>query len=300
VIRILKDPLVHFLAAGLAIFLVFMAVAPDDGDEDPMRIVVDRPALLEFLQFRARAFEPERANAMLDVMGRQELDALIRDYVREEALYREATALGLDKTDYVIKRRLVQTVEFVAGNAAVPEPPDEKALAAYFAARADAYAAPASITFTHVFFDAGRGGEDAAAARAAETLAILNGRGVGFAEAPGWGDRFAYNVNYVDRPMDAVAGHFGDAFARQVFALPPDVARWQGPVQSAYGIHLVLVAGRQEARVPPLAEIADRVGADYLAEQAARRRQALIDDMLRHYEVEVRFDGGGTAKAAFR
>lgn len=282
-------------------FGVFKAINPEGaGGDDPSRIVVDRPALLEFLQFRSKAFEPERANAMLDAMGPQELDTLIRDYVREEALYREATALGLDKSDYVIKRRLVQTVEFVAGNATAPQTVDDKAVERYFVAHKDRYAAPASITFTHVFFDGSRAGRDKAATRSAEALAVMNARHVAFSEAPGWGDRFAYNLNYVDRPMDAVAGHFGDGFAGKVFGLRPDPARWQGPVESPYGFHLVMVTARQDDTLPPLAEISDRVRADSLADLAAERREELLDDMIRHYKIEVTVDRHGAAKAASR
>lgn len=299
-IRFLKDPLAHFLLAGLAMFGVFMAFNPGDGDEDPTRIVVDRPALLEFLQFRTRAFEPERANAMLDAMGKQELDNLIRDYVREEALYREAKALGLDRTDYVIKRRLVQTVEFVAGNASAPDEADEKALERYFAARQASYASPASVTFTHVFFDAGREGRDAAARRAGEALAAMNARRLPFSGAPGWGDRFAYNLNYVDRPKDAVAGHFGSGFADGVFSLGVDGARWQGPLESPYGLHVVMITGRQDERVPPLAEVRDRVREDYLSDVTAERREALVENMIAHYQVEVTMDRQGAAKAAAR
>lgn len=282
-------------------FGVFMAINPEvEGPDDPSRIVVDRPALLEFLQFRAKAFEPERANAMLDAMGPQELDTLIHDYVREEALYREATALGLDKSDYVIKRRLVQTVEFVAGNATAPQSADDKAVEGYFAAHKARYAAPASITFTHAFFDGSREGRDKAAARAAEALAAMNARHVAFSDAPGWGDRFAYNLNYVDRPEDAVAGHFGDDFAGKVFRLQPDPARWQGPIESAYGFHAVMVTARQDDKLPPLADISDRVRADYLAELAAKRRDELVDAMIRHYKVEVTVDRDGAARAASR
>ena len=301
VIRFLKDPLAHFLFAGFALFAIFMALNPDGGgEEDSSHIVVDRPALLEFLQFRTRAFEPERAGAVLDAMSRQDLDNLIRDYVREEALYREAKALGLDRSDYVIKRRLVQTVEFVAGNATAPEQADDAAVRRYFGANRERYAEPASVTFTHVFFDLGQGGRDAAAKRATGALADLNARRVAFSDAPGWGDRFAYNLNYVDRPKDAVAGHFGGDFADKVFALSADPARWQGPLESPYGFHVVMVTGHRAEQVPAFADISDRVRADYLADLAAKRQERLIDDMIAHYKVDVTVDRNGAARAASR
>jgi hypothetical protein len=36
----------------------------------------------------------------------EELRGLIRDYIREEAAYREALAMGLDRDDMIVRRRL--------------------------------------------------------------------------------------------------------------------------------------------------------------------------------------------------
>jgi hypothetical protein len=106
--RFLKEPLVHFLAAGLALFVLFGIVNRDEPDEDPNVVTVDREALLTFVQYRIKAFNPTLAAEKLNSLSEEELQRLIDDYVREEVLHREATALGLDEDDYVIRRRLVQ------------------------------------------------------------------------------------------------------------------------------------------------------------------------------------------------
>ena len=93
--KILREPLVHFLVIGIAHHRLDQVID------------VDRSSLLTFVQFRTRAIQPEIAAARLDAMSEAELERLIADYVREEALHREALALGVDKNDYVIKRRMV-------------------------------------------------------------------------------------------------------------------------------------------------------------------------------------------------
>jgi hypothetical protein len=295
---IVKDPLTHFLLAGLALFAAYAALNPGSGDDEDMsRIVVDRPALLEFIQFRSKRFEPGYAAAVLDAMGPEERDRLIDDYVREEALYREARALGLDRTDYVIKRRLVQTVEFVAGNATEPSAPDEASLRRYYDEHRDAYASPPSVTFTHVYLDPSRDARPVEE-RARDMLATLNARHVAFTDAPGWGDRFAYNLNYVGKPRDAVVGHFGDAFAQALFSMQPAEGRWQGPIRSAYGVHLVMLTGKENGKVPPFAEVSDKVAADFMADRQADRRETLIGDMIDHYRVDVQLDPAATKAAA--
>ncbi len=90
-------------------------VASDEAAYDSKVIDVDREALLTFVQYRSRAFQPQAAATRLDGMSEEEVERLVRDYVREEALHREALALGMDKNDYVIKRRMIQSIEFSSG-----------------------------------------------------------------------------------------------------------------------------------------------------------------------------------------
>ena len=111
---LIREPLLHFLAAGVALFLVFEFVGDRDSELDPRTISVDREVLLTFMQFRLRSFDNNAASARLDNASESERAAFVEDFIREEALYREALGLGLDKDDYIIRRRLVQKVEFLA------------------------------------------------------------------------------------------------------------------------------------------------------------------------------------------
>ena len=159
--KLLREPLVHFLAIGVGLFVLFDLVAPEDDNLDSKTIVVDRDALLRFVQFRSKAFNPEVASARLDSLSDEELSLLIDDYVREEALHREALALGMDQNDYVIKQRLIQSLQFITNcfvSAAV-DVSDEEILDYYEATREDYYVDPYA-TFTHVYFSNDRHGRD--------------------------------------------------------------------------------------------------------------------------------------------
>ena len=109
----LKEPLVHFLAAGLGLFVLFGIVNRDEPDADPNVVTVDHDTLLTFVQYRIKAFNPTLAEEKLSSLSDDELQRLIDDYVREEVLHREAVALGLGEDDYIIRRRLVQKLEFI-------------------------------------------------------------------------------------------------------------------------------------------------------------------------------------------
>jgi parvulin-like peptidyl-prolyl isomerase len=287
--RLLREPLVHFVVAGAVLFAVFTLLrGPRPSAADDSTIVVDRRALLTYMQYRANAFDAATFEAALDAMSEQDLTRLIDEYVEEEALYREAKTLGLDGSDYVIRQRMIQKIKFLLGDAAAPDAKiDESALDEYFAAHEQEYAVAPSVTFTHVFFDAERrGGDDPARADAEHAVHELNATHAEFNDAPGRGDRFPFLKNYVDRTFDYVASQFGQEFAAALASLEPgDV--WQGPLRSAYGEHAVLLTRRTQQRYPTLDEIRDRVEGDYLRERADAELEKLTRTVRDHYHVEV-------------
>lgn len=285
--KLLRDPLSHFLLGGLLIFLVVSALGGGDGaSPHPDVIVVDRAVLLDFAQKRSKAFDPELAARRLDGLSDAEYERLVEDYVREEALHREALALGLDRDDYVLRRRLVQKLEFIAqGFAEAGSEVDEEELGRFFASHADDYQLEPSISFVHVFFDAERRGRAEARAEAEASLARLVEEGVGFTDAPGWGDRFLYHVNYVERTPDYVGSHFGPVMGRTLFALDPDPTSWRGPFDSPYGSHLVLLVARTLGRTPSLDEVRGRVEEDARRARTRERSEAAVAAIVARYEV---------------
>ncbi len=295
---VVKEPLLHFLAAGLGLFVLFGAVSPDGADLGDDVIVVDREALLTFIQYRAKMFEPEVAAARLEALSDADLQRLVGDYVREEALHREALALGMDANDYIIKRRLIQKVEFLAqGFADAATVIDGDGLRTFFAANKDNYYVEPSVTFTHVFFDAEARGVEAVQAAAIAKLAQLNADRVAFASAPRHGDRFLYHLNYVERTPDFVASHFGAEMAQAVFALAPGDGIWRGPYRSPYGSHLVLVAKSVPGRTPTLDEIRARVADDARRAEARERTDAAIGEIVETYNVRVVYTHDGKTMA---
>ncbi len=110
--RLLKEPLVHFLLAGLALVVIYQVSGSGDL-ANSKTVVVDKQTLLTFMQYRAKAFNQQSFEARLDALTSEQLQLLIDDYVREESLYREAQAMQLERNDYIIRRRLIQKLEFI-------------------------------------------------------------------------------------------------------------------------------------------------------------------------------------------
>ncbi len=290
--RLMADPLTHFLALGLVIFGIYAIAAPNsDYGVDRTRIIVDRDNILTFLQFRTKTFQPEIAEKRFRAMNPSQRQKLIDDYVREEALFRESEALGLGENDYIIKRRMIQKVDFIAQNFAdAATKISEADIEAYYAANKERFKEFGQVTFTHVFFSARDRGDVAARYLAAEALNELNANDVPFADAPKYGERFPYGLNYVERGRSFVENHFGRQMAEKIFSLTPKQGEWQGAFQSPYGSHLIMLVKRTDDRIPPLSEVKTRVKAALLAERRREMSKQAIDEVVKKYTVEVRLD----------
>ena len=289
--KLIREPLVHFLAIGIGLFVLYEFVAPADASLDSKTIVVDRNALLTFIQFRSKAFNPEVAAERLDSLSASELELLINDFVREEALHREALAMGMDQNDYVIKQRLIQSLQFITNGfvtSAVDVSDDD--VAAYYEENRDDYYVDPYVTFTHVYFSSDRHGPEEARGLAEAKLEELNRDNVPFAESTRHGERFLYNVNYVERTEDFVASHFGSPMAEKVFALAPDPQRWYGPIESAYGQHLVMLTKLTEGIHPPLEEIEAAVREDALRLAIIRANDKAVQAIVDTYDVRMDYE----------
>lgn len=283
-----REPLIHFVVAGSILFGAFALLDRGTDNDDAGTIVVDRRALLTFLQYRANAFEPETFGAALDAMTDEELDEVIDAYVREEILYREAEALGLEESDNVIRQRMVQKMNFlVADLAAVDQAPDPEALRSYFEDNIETYAIEPWATFTHVFFDAESRGMDDARRLAESALQELNDNGAGFNDAPQYGDRFPYLRNYVERTLEYIASHFGYAFVAELETLEPSDTLWQGPIESPFGQHLVLLTRRVERAYPAFDDVRSDVERDLREALATESLEAMTESLGERYQVRV-------------
>ena len=297
--RLLKDPLLHFAVLGLGLFLLYQLSDRQANDDE---ILIDRDALLRHLQYQSVAFDRSQFELFLDDMSARETAELIVEAAREEILYREALALGLDRDDYIIRSRLVQKLRYLAeGFASDADVLSEEDIEAYFEANRDNYVFDPFITFTHVFFNAERRGWDEARELAEAKLPELNAGPVPFDESSAHGDRFPYFVNYIERPPQLIASHLGGQMSDTLFQLPADEAQWLGPFESRFGTHLVLITDQQPERMPSFDEVRDRVAADA---QAARDRgltDAAIDEIVGRYTIVIGADlqdGDAAAEAS--
>ena len=288
----LRDPLLHVLLAGIAIYLLYTLIEPDSAD--PNQIRIDRPALIEFIRDHSQEFAAGAAEARLDAMPRDQLEYLIQEFIREQALYREALGLGLDREDYVMRRRLVQRLESTLHALAKDSAPaSEQTLVSYFDVNRESYRQPARITFTHVFLDPKRRSEQALIDLAEELLGNLREKKVQFSQALRYGDAFVYHRNYVDRPRGDIASHFGENMAQALFSLAEDesdVRDWIGPFVSVHGTHLVLIQEFSAGGVANFSALRAEIERDFVRERARQRLDTTVQRIIENYPVTLDLD----------
>jgi parvulin-like peptidyl-prolyl isomerase len=285
--KLSKEPLFQFLIIALVLLGGERWINAEDYAYDQYHIQIDDQQLLQFMQLRAKTFKPDQAEAALTAMSADDRQRLVDDYARNEVLFREAMAIGLDKNDQIIRRRLIQKMDYLAqGFFDESEPLTEADLRAFYAGRKQDYKKAAEATFTHVFVSARNRSAEDARAIADKLLGQLNADRAPFENASRYGERFLYNRNYVNREDGEIGSHFGQSFQETVFALSTG-DQWQGPVQSNYGWHLVLLVKNAAAYIPEFEEVSSAVFADAQRQQQREVKSHAIDKLMAKYQIEA-------------
>jgi peptidyl-prolyl cis-trans isomerase C len=273
--RWLREPLLHFLVIGVLLFVAYSFV----GSRTVQR---QNPNRIELTEDDLRQLDAGFTAHWLRHPTAQEMASLVDEKIREEVLYREALALGLDKEDTIVKRRLAQKMEFLAEDVSALREPQINELKDWFEKNSQRFALPSRIWFHHVYFSFDRKGEEAskAAARAYKELA---GEPVDSAVATRVADPFMFQDYYADCTEDQVAKTFGSKFAKALFELP--CGSWQGPIESGLGWHLVWVDSMAPTRVPAFQEVQQAVKTEWQAEQSAESKRRAFAIMRARYEI---------------
>jgi hypothetical protein len=264
--RWLREPILHFALIGVLLFFLYGRMNPGEGSAE--RIVVSREVVADLSsQYQTRWMRPA---------SEQELAGLVESYVRDEILYREGVALGLDRDDPVIKRRVRQKLEVVAEEQLARDAPTDADLAAYLVKNAERFSRPGTVSFEQIFFAAATPAAQVETAR----VAALRGSDPARLGQPSMLPGSAQNA-----PLDLAARDFGAAFATELEGLPLD--EWAGPVRSAFGQHLVRVAARTPATTPPLADVRAAVAREWENERRTASLAENYKPLRSRYEVVI-------------
>jgi hypothetical protein len=283
--RLLREPLVHFLLIGAVLFGLYNVTQsgrPATASSKEIRLSQDEIAQLTLL-YQSQWRRPPTP---------QELQRMVENKVQQEILYREALAMGLDKDDEIVKRRMAQKMQFLAEDVAAAREPTAAELKSWFEKNGARFAQPPRLSLRHLYFSPDRRG---ARARddAQEALAKLAGQPVDAKIASSLADPFMFQEYYRDRAPEFLGKEMGPQFALAVAKLAP--GSWQGPIESGFGWHLVFVDTVIPGRVPAFEEVESDVRTAWLGEQKALAWEKAYKDMRANYKVLLPGPPGSSA-----
>jgi hypothetical protein len=272
--RIIREPLFHFLLLGAAIFAVYNVATRHKSDK-PGQILVTQGTIENLVTGFTRTWQRPPTE--------EELQGLVRDYIREEAAYREALALGLDQDDMIVRRRLQQKLEFLSDDLATRTEPSDAELQSFLQAHIGLFQPEPLFSFRQIYFNPQLHGGNLHhdIARALEDLERAGSR----ANRSDLGDPFLLERSFENISLSDVKRTFGDQFASALVALP--IGRWRGPIDSGYGTHLVFVAQRSEGRPPALDEVRDQVRREWLDAKRKEVTDNFYQAILSRYKVRI-------------
>jgi len=266
--RLLREPLVHFLGLGLLLFLLYGWLHGG---------VLSRPEEIVVSRGQMQSLQSQFEGVWQRAPTSKELQGLVDSWVREEVLYREGLAAGLDRDDPIVRRRVGQKIEFMI-DVAPPAAPTEAELQAWLDTHADRYAIEPRYSLRQVYFDPARRGASLDAAVAAALRALASGKAVA-------GDSTLLPAVLDDAAASDIERQFGAEFAASLKDLP--VGRWQGPLKSAFGLHVVDVSASQAARPAKLAEVRPAVERDLTEARNDESKKAYYEKLRSKYTVRV-------------
>jgi peptidyl-prolyl cis-trans isomerase C len=268
-----KEPFIQFLILGGVLFL-FNSFMRQRSDRQSREITIDNA------QIGLMMGNYKTQTGVLPT--KQQLDAMIENYIREEISYREAKKMGLDKDDEIIRRRLSQKFDFLQTDISQTNSPSEEDLKQFYLKNPSLFETDETVSFSHIYFSTDHSTDSVAKQRALTALQQL--RKSGLQHAPEKGDHFALQYDYTDQAPVDIRQNFGDKSILDTLFKAP-VGNWAGPAQSGYGWHLLYISNRKPATRIPFASIKDEVKVKFLDARNAEQNKKLFDRLSKKYIV---------------
>ncbi len=270
--RVAREPLTHFCVIGLCLFAVDASLNPQGAEQSRKQIHVSENRIQHL------------ASTYQTTFGRppdeQELSALVDDFIIEEIAVREATAMGLDQDDKIVRRRMRQKFLFTLEDMDGLKPPTDVALKNWFDAHQSKYQVPATISFEHALWSSDRHGI-AAENLATEALAQLKLQ-------PDWhpnNDSGLFPSHYTRATQAEIKSTLGADVVNSLFAA--ETSNWFGPIHSVYGQHLFRVTEKRPSQPANFAEVKALVASDWMASQREELRTQSLAKLKAYYQIDV-------------
>jgi peptidyl-prolyl cis-trans isomerase C len=284
--RIIRKPLVHFLLLGTVLYLLYGFIS------DKIVEAIDIERTITVTNGEIAMMEDSWQKQWNRPPTEEEREGLINAYIKEMVFYRVALEMGLDKNDVRVRRLLGQKLQFITNDLIKPEPPVDNELERYLKDNSERFTSPQRVTMTQIFFDPDKR-ENQTLVDAENAILILNKIDIGSVNASEYGDRMMMQNYYPRKTESEIAKYFGSEFAKSVFEL--ETNKWQGPILSGYGTHVVYLHDRQIPDTPNLNDIMEQVTWEWMNEKQQELNELYYKGLVDRFEIVIeKPETGGT------
>ena len=197
--------------------------------------------------------------------------------------------IGLGEDDTIIRRRLAQKMRFIIEDVEAPALPTEAELKSWFQANMDKFVSAETRSFSHVYLSPEEHGDNLNAA-AQNILSKLEN------ENEDWnalGDPFMLKRGFKGLNALELTRLFGPTFSKGLFELEGN--KWQGPIESAFGLHLIRIDNIADKITPSFEDVRDDVETAWQEDARRSANQAALKELIQKYKVDVQDATEGNA-----
>lgn len=272
----------YFTLTGLfiGVLAIFVGVLNSSLKEDTYTIVVSEEILRAYYLKNRNLEQPFFTE--FEELSETQILSLRKDFIRKEVLKREAKSLGLDEVDTIIANRLAQLGELALVGADLREEDiSEDELFSFYKKKKKSYIETATISLTHIFFR-----ENSSDILRYRDLFNDEQRSISSEVEIGQiGNVFPYQKNYSRKNYSFILGHFGKKGTDKIFSLPSNTDKWQGPIESSLGYHLVKIYGYSPERQLNFDEVYSEVRKDFIESETKKRKSTELEIKISEYNI---------------
>jgi len=275
--KLIKEPLFHFIIGGIILLFIFELFGNDNTANNKTILITKGQIDLMHTHWQRQ-------------LGRlpteTELQGLIDDHIREEILMQEALAMGLDKDDIIIRRRLAQKMEFVAGDMLTVKEPTSNEIKTYYESHKNELKESGKISFLQIFFSVDKRKPETSESLASNLKYKLNGMDISDLDITKYGDQTMLRSNYPDLQSDRLSSQYGETeIVEQLLNSP--LNKWGGPVSSNYGLHLIYVLNRKPGYIPEFEDVSEKIKRKIIAIRKEKMDKKFMARLREQYTIEI-------------
>ncbi len=272
-----KEPLFHFIVAGIVLFFIFgLFGSSGSTNEKTIQISTGQIDLMHTHWTRQLGRPPTKT----------ELQGLIDDHIREEILMQEALAMGLDKDDIIIRRRLAQKMEFVSGDMLTVKEPTIDEIKAYYETHLEEMKEPGEVSFLQIFFSVDKRKPEASELLANSLKSKLNKLDVSEIDLTKYGDRTMIRPDYIDLQADRLITEFGETEIID-HVLSTQLNKWAGPFSSNFGLHIIYVLDRKPGYIPEFEDVSEKIKRGMIEDRKEKLDKKFMAKLRERYTIEI-------------